>query len=240
MSTIQATSSTIRIRAPSPTPLFAAPIRASPRRANAASEPRVAAMSAQDLLLRRADRARCMACHRLLRHQFRRTWCVSSLLSQPRFRKDAEPVPPVRPVPSSLAHRERLLWARVTLSAAAPLAAVGWFPTESITEDFLLSLKLTASGAHSSHLRHPDCSARGSHRALASAPRLLPLPPLISMASHLISSHLISSRWHPVSQLYHHPPSSSLHHLPSHLHHTASPISTPPLVFHLHQCPLLS
>lgn len=31
---------------------------------------------------------------------------------------------------------------------AAPLAAVGWFPTESITEDFLLSLKLTASGWH--------------------------------------------------------------------------------------------
>jgi len=31
---------------------------------------------------------------------------------------------------------------------AAPLAAIGWFPTESITEDFLLSLKLTASGWH--------------------------------------------------------------------------------------------
>lgn len=31
---------------------------------------------------------------------------------------------------------------------AACLAAVGWFPTESITEDFLLSLKLTASGWH--------------------------------------------------------------------------------------------
>jgi len=31
---------------------------------------------------------------------------------------------------------------------AAPLSAVGWFPTESITEDFLLSLKLTASGWH--------------------------------------------------------------------------------------------
>ena len=29
---------------------------------------------------------------------------------------------------------------------AAPLAAVGWFPTESITEDFLLSLKLAAAG----------------------------------------------------------------------------------------------
>ena len=29
---------------------------------------------------------------------------------------------------------------------AAALAAVGWFPTESITEDFLLGLKLTAQG----------------------------------------------------------------------------------------------
>ena len=34
---------------------------------------------------------------------------------------------------------------------AAPLAAVGWFPTESITEDFLLSLKLTAWMARRYH-----------------------------------------------------------------------------------------
>ena len=31
---------------------------------------------------------------------------------------------------------------------ALPLSAIGWFPTESITEDFLLSLKITASGWH--------------------------------------------------------------------------------------------
>ena len=37
---------------------------------------------------------------------------------------------------------------------AAPLAAVGWFPTESITEDFLLSLKLTASGWHCRYHGH--------------------------------------------------------------------------------------
>ena len=37
---------------------------------------------------------------------------------------------------------------------AAPLAAIGWFPTESITEDFLLSLKLTASGWHCRYHGH--------------------------------------------------------------------------------------
>ena len=36
----------------------------------------------------------------------------------------------------------------------APLAAIGWFPTESITEDFLLSLKLTASGWHCRYHSH--------------------------------------------------------------------------------------
>jgi len=36
----------------------------------------------------------------------------------------------------------------------APLAAIGWFPTESITEDFLLSLKLTASGWHCRYHGH--------------------------------------------------------------------------------------
>mmetsp|Transcript_2380 Transcript_2380/g.6807 ORF Transcript_2380/g.6807 Transcript_2380/m.6807 type:complete len:636 (+) Transcript_2380:1568-3475(+) len=37
---------------------------------------------------------------------------------------------------------------------ASALAAVGWFPTESITEDFLLSLKITASGWHCRYHGH--------------------------------------------------------------------------------------
>lgn len=37
---------------------------------------------------------------------------------------------------------------------ASALAAVGWFPTESITEDFLLSLKVTASGWHCRYHGH--------------------------------------------------------------------------------------
>ena len=89
---------------------------------------------------------------------------------------------------------------------AAALHEVGWFPTESITEDFLLSLKLTASGWH--------CRYHGHVLTTGEAPE--DLRQIFKQRSRWCAAVAVPP---PTPPLPFPPPDSHLSALPPSLHH---------------------